>query len=263
MGYQEYEKIWQEWIKKDNYDDAIEYHYQERQPLINLVKKYLAPTKKFLEFGCGTAVDSYIIKEDIPECEGYAVDLSLTALQVAKKIGKSFSQPLFFGVMDGENLSFRDSSFDVIFSQGVMEHFEDPLPMLSEQIRILKSDGKLIVCVPQKYNPYTLYKHRAMRTQSWEWGWETEYSLSDLKKLGEQAGLKILDYCGHEYVRTDYGLWCLRKFFFLLQKRNPVRDFFLFRFIERTYDKIWQFFEKRWGHNFMVNITVVYKKDKK
>ncbi|MGQ9801263.1 MAG: class I SAM-dependent methyltransferase [Candidatus Saccharicenans sp.] len=46
---------------------------------------------------------------------------------------------------NGEQLSFPDGSFDVIFSVNMVHHLEWPLAVLSELVRVLQPGGKLII----------------------------------------------------------------------------------------------------------------------
>lgn len=94
-------------------------------------------------------------------------------------------------------MSFADETFDVVFSQGVLEHFRDPDPVIAEQVRVMKKTGVLIVDVPQTYNPYTLFKKIRMWQGRWPYGWETQYSLPSLRKLARRHGL----------VATGVGSW--------------------------------------------------------
>lgn len=48
----------------------------------------------------------------------------------------------------GENLPFRDNSFDVVISLEVLEHVEDPATMLREVRRILRPGGWLYLACP-------------------------------------------------------------------------------------------------------------------
>ena len=48
----------------------------------------------------------------------------------------------------GEQLPFKDNSFDAAFSMAVLEHVRDPFQCAREIIRILKPGGRLICCVP-------------------------------------------------------------------------------------------------------------------
>lgn len=46
---------------------------------------------------------------------------------------------------NGEKLSFPQASFDVVFSVNMLHHLERPFRVISELIRVLKPDGKLVI----------------------------------------------------------------------------------------------------------------------
>ena len=48
----------------------------------------------------------------------------------------------------GSKLPFKDSSFDVVTANMVMEHVDDPAPFLTEIRRILRPDGRFIFVTP-------------------------------------------------------------------------------------------------------------------
>lgn len=48
----------------------------------------------------------------------------------------------------GESLPFDDASFDVVFSNNVLEHTSNPATVLSEAVRVLRPGGTLYVEVP-------------------------------------------------------------------------------------------------------------------
>lgn len=48
----------------------------------------------------------------------------------------------------GEVLPFKDSTFDAVISNAVLEHVKDPWLCVSEILRVLKSGGEIICCVP-------------------------------------------------------------------------------------------------------------------
>jgi len=159
------------------------------------------------------------------------------------------------------HLPVRDSQLTCIFSQGVMEHFKDPIPYFKEQIRILQKGGYLVVNVPQKFTGYTLYKHAEMRRNKWNLGWETEFSASRLSKMGHQLRLQRIQVMGYNYWRSR------REPCFVL--RDTVDKFYrLFHFPKTgllgipksIYDQIWKLLERKWGHLFMQNLVILFKK---
>ena len=48
----------------------------------------------------------------------------------------------------GEVLPFRDSTFDAVISNAVLEHVKNPWMCASELLRVLKPGGEIICCVP-------------------------------------------------------------------------------------------------------------------
>ena len=58
----------------------------------------------------------------------------------------------------GEELPFRDESFDAVISVAVLEHVKDPFRCADEIARVLKGGGELICCVPF-LQPYHGYPH--------------------------------------------------------------------------------------------------------
>ena len=50
-------------------------------------------------------------------------------------------------------MPFRDGAFDVVFHQGLLEHFRDPMPLLRENARVTPRGGRVVVDVPQTVPP--------------------------------------------------------------------------------------------------------------
>jgi SAM-dependent methyltransferase len=99
---------------------------------------------------------------------------------------------------DALRMPFRDASIDVVFHQGLLEHFRDPLPLLRENVRVLAPDGILLVDVPQRFHLYTVLKHFLIAIGRWFAGWETEFTIGELERLMRTAGVT---------VTRRYGSW--------------------------------------------------------
>nr|MBA2565200.1 class I SAM-dependent methyltransferase [Gemmatimonadota bacterium] len=99
---------------------------------------------------------------------------------------------------DALRAPFPEASFDVVFHQGLLEHFPDPLPLLLENRRILRSGGILLVDVPQTFHPWTALKKTLIAFDRWFAGWETQYTPARLETTLRAAGFEVL---------ATYGDW--------------------------------------------------------
>ncbi|MFB0560533.1 MAG: class I SAM-dependent methyltransferase [Candidatus Lokiarchaeia archaeon] len=147
---------------------------------------------KILEIGAGTGRDSWLLAKY--GAQSYALDYATT-----KMIEKRFCSdniPLICIQADGENLPFRDKFFDLVFSQGLIEHFRDPDKLIKEQIRVLKNQGYLIIDAPQTYSLYNIYKTALIYLDNWPMVWERSYSVQDMKKISDKYTLKLVKLTG-------------------------------------------------------------------
>jgi len=81
-----------------------------------------------------------------------SMDLSDNALRKGVSLFKSLSLNAKFLLGDLFNLPIKDGQFDIVFNQGVMEHFRlanmDASKGVKEMLRVLKKEGMLIIFVP-------------------------------------------------------------------------------------------------------------------
>lgn len=105
--------------------------------------------KRCLEVGCGRGTMSSYFTE-----AGYdstLLDLSESIISVARKIFQNNKLKAKFLVADTRFLPIKDSSFDIVFSFGLLEHFRDVELPISEQIRVLKKKGLFLGYVVPEY----------------------------------------------------------------------------------------------------------------
>lgn len=262
-----FDNIWKSLSSQDDFIEEIEWHKREHQRFIDFICKYIdlllkrMDFLKVLEIGCGSAIDSYLIAERYDNGVSFTgTDLSIHSIELAKKLRQYFKKQVTFDVDDATDSSFHDETFDLIFSQGVVEHFKNPTAIMKEQIRLLKKDGFLIINVPQKYHILTIYKHLLIAIGKWRFGWETEYSFSELKKLGESFGLKTIEKMGSGYFYRKDPLFHIRRIHRYFQKVNPFRKLKFFSDIENKYERWCIDMEQKHGHRFLVDITLVFQK---
>ena len=106
---------------------------------------------------------------------------------------------------DALRMPFREGDLSLVFHQGLMEHFRDPMPLLRENARVLHSGGHLLVDVPQRFHVYTLAKQVMILLDRWFAGWETQYSPAELEAYVKRANLRVV---------TTYGEWFVPGFFY-------------------------------------------------
>ncbi|MDA2916136.1 methyltransferase domain-containing protein [Nitrospinae bacterium AH_259_B05_G02_I21] len=141
-----------------------------------LVEEYIQQDGPGLsvELGCGRADTSLFLAKR--GWQPALLDISQTALELAKS---NFSEEKASCVLTRADLlsaPFREHSFHLVMSFGVLEHFEDPVRPLREMVRILKPGGTLCnsVVYTNRVNfqtvvdwlyhiPGTIVKHGALR----------------------------------------------------------------------------------------------------
>lgn len=92
-----------------------------------------------LEVGCGSAKLAALVAERGARVTG--VDLSWHALLAAQRNFDAVKVSGALGQADAFHLPFADETFDAVFSTGLLEHFQDPTPIVVEMARVIRSGG--------------------------------------------------------------------------------------------------------------------------
>ena len=256
--------------EREDFSDAagiVSNHRAERAPFLRLLVDRLKATgeamPRVLEVGCGTAADLVCVREDT-SCVTTGVDVSREALRVAARTSDRLAEGVELVQGDGYCLPFASGVFDLVFSQGVLEHLTADLAAVAEQVRVLKPGGDLVISVPQKYTVYTIMKHIRIKKGTWPWGYEREYASSQLTDLGARARVEqvAVQGCGY-WLHPLEPMWVLRSLAGKARKINPFRGTGLCRRLHESYERMWGRVEQRWGHLFMLNTVIVLKKQKR
>ncbi|TMQ47563.1 MAG: class I SAM-dependent methyltransferase [Candidatus Eisenbacteria bacterium] len=172
-----------------------------------VVEEILAATpvsgKRVLEVGAGSGRDSVALAE--AGAVAVLLDYSMVSLEVARRVADAAGQRVHLVRADALRMPFRDGAFHVVFHQGLLEHFRDPLPLLRENVRALGPEGILLVDVPQRFHLYTVLKHFLIAVGKWFAGWETEFTIGELEGLMRKAGVT---------VTRRYGNWMVPGLFY-------------------------------------------------
>jgi ubiquinone/menaquinone biosynthesis C-methylase UbiE len=98
--------------------------------------------RRVLEVGCGRGSLSAYFSD--AGWETTLLDLSPRAIELARQAFESNSLKAEYFVGDCLALPFQDGQFDLVFSIGLLEHFEDISTVIDEQVRILDTGGVFI-----------------------------------------------------------------------------------------------------------------------
>lgn len=115
--------------------------------------------KKALEVGCGRGSMSAYFADNGFDCT--LLDYSEPVIKTAKRIFEKNNLTAKFDVGDAMNLPYEENAFDVVFSIGLFEHFEDIAKPLKEQIRVLSNGGLFLAYVVPEY------KENIQKDYSW------------------------------------------------------------------------------------------------
>lgn len=110
------------------------------------ILKYL-PTKpcKILDVGTGSGFFAQLLAKHHHEVDG--IDLTHSMIEQAKlslKQLSDYNSKINFQVMDAENLTYADNSFDVVISRNLTWTLPNPQKAYSEWYRVLKPNGILL-----------------------------------------------------------------------------------------------------------------------
>lgn len=98
-----------------------------------------------LDIGCGPGTISTSLADLVgPSGRVIGLDASAEVVEQASKNSTGEHENVTFQAGDAANLSFEDSSFDVVHAHQVLQHVSDPVAILREMHRVVKKPGGII-----------------------------------------------------------------------------------------------------------------------
>jgi SAM-dependent methyltransferase len=124
----------------------------------------------------------------------YGIDISEPTVIQARAAFERQSDRLCGAVADVRDLPFRDASFDVIYSMGTIEHFDETMRAVEEMARVLEPGGRAIVGVPNRYDPFLrpLLAAALQALGLYAYGYEKSFSRRALREMLERAGFVVV-----------------------------------------------------------------------
>jgi SAM-dependent methyltransferase len=165
---------------------------------------------RVLEVGAGSGRDGIRLAEK--GARVVSLDYSMPSLRmIGSQLEGETSVTLCCG--DAFSMPFANGTFDIVFHQGLLEHFRNPDDLIAENRRVLKPGGLLLVDVPQRYHYYTAVKHLLIATGLWFAGWETEFSIGQLERMLRNHSFSIV---------SSYGEWLNPPIWYRMLRRAAV-----------------------------------------
>lgn len=186
-------KLWdKQWKRtaasKNSFKDAFFLMDQiKMEYLLPLLPKF---TKRTLEVGAGSARLSRFLA--LRGRLTYCLDYSIEALIYARIHYEREGTQGVYVLGKAEHLPFDDNSFDVVFSTGLLEHFENPMPIIFEMVRVLNNGGLFYSdIVPKKFSLLrSLDFVRPLLGREWNPMFEMKFTKQDIIKFLEDANLQ-------------------------------------------------------------------------
>jgi ubiquinone/menaquinone biosynthesis C-methylase UbiE len=115
-----------------------------------------------LDLACGTgAVTQELINAGVSHRILTGVDISAEMLAVARKKAEHTGYAAEFIEADAAHLPFPDGRFDLAFCQQALQFFPDRVRALVELRRVLKSGGRVAMCVSTELSSNPLLRSQA------------------------------------------------------------------------------------------------------
>ncbi|MGK7902006.1 MAG: class I SAM-dependent methyltransferase [Hormoscilla sp.] len=135
----------------DTWEDAVEYDsmdFTEVNSAFAQLAVELGPQGGLvLDVGTGTCRIPILIAQMRPTWQIWAIDLSENMLQIgARNVEKAgLQEQIKLERVDGKQVPYPDSMFDMVISNGTVHHLPDTLPFFREVKRLLKPGGSILI----------------------------------------------------------------------------------------------------------------------
>ena len=157
-------KTWGEFYRREYYSKVDLFRFARAYPeyfdyILN------SKAKTILEVGIGSGMHTILLSLLGFEITG--IDNDEEILKSAKKYNREWGGKAKFLKMDGFDLKFPSKNFDLVISQGLLEHFTDKEigQLLKQQLRVGK---EVVISVPSIGYPNQDYgNERLMKKEKW------------------------------------------------------------------------------------------------
>jgi SAM-dependent methyltransferase len=199
---QEYERNW--WLNQAEKID-LTFYKNFAIDIVDLLKPFIEikSNTRVLEIGSGAAGIITHLQSDYR----FAIDPLEDFYSSIPKYKNYRDKKVFYQTAVGENLPFKSDYFDLILMDNVLDHCENPLKVIYEIRRVLKSNG-ILYFRQNTYHLWGRFIRAMMELFLIDKGHPHTFSKKHLQKVFTNLGFEILYKSRDGYFST--WLWEIR-----------------------------------------------------
>ncbi|MCD4780407.1 MAG: class I SAM-dependent methyltransferase [Candidatus Omnitrophica bacterium] len=180
------EQDWNKYWRMDNVRRGGQLSWSKKR-IVFLLQSFLGRKQKILDAGCGSGFFSkhfYDLGHRV--C---SLDYSQEALKSTQQLTNNKTHLICKDMLADDFCATMDSDYDVIFSDGLLEHFgcSQQQRILGHFSQILSEKGMIVTFVPNKWSPWQLIRPFYMPGIK-----ESPFVLSGLLRLHFKCNLLII-----------------------------------------------------------------------
>jgi SAM-dependent methyltransferase len=144
------EKLYLDSQEHQGFENHTNVRYQLEPYILEFADFEKSKGKKVLEIGVGLGADHAQFAK--AGADLYGIDLTNRAIEMTQQRFNHWGLKSTLQTGDAENLTFTESTFDIVYSWGVLHHSPDTEKAISEVHRVLKPGGTAKIMIYQKYS---------------------------------------------------------------------------------------------------------------
>lgn len=178
-----WEEVWSEGIELNFFGQRLfKQMCKSIKKLLNQIS--LSKNAKILDVGCGTGRTLNFFRKAGFE-NSLGIDISKSSMKLCNKKGLIEGKDVF--IMDGSKTKFDNNEFDLVFSDGLLEHFKNFEPFVKEWCRI--SNKYIIIAQPNHFSLFTRLQRKLRGFTVFEY----TYKISDFEKAFNKYKFGLFD----------------------------------------------------------------------
>lgn len=158
-----------------------------KKRILSILEPFSIKGKKALDAGCGSGFFSkYFCERGM---NVVALDHSDQSLEMTRQMTGGRALTVKADLLSGEISQMLGSQFDLIFTDGLLEHFSAPDQdkIMKNFLALLTDGGVVVTVVPNRWSPWEIIRPIYMPGI-----WEKPFVMSGLVELNQRQGFEII-----------------------------------------------------------------------